>query len=129
MSLYEVINHILHPKAVMAGEYEIEQTIPERDLPHSAHECYVSGYFFNDAAKVEPCLRKGLQLNMVREYLNAVNPNAIAIYFKDKKLGYVSHDISTELAAQMDKGKRFMATIKDFNPNEQPWSRLYISIA
>ena len=94
----------------------------------SQMECFISGYRFHNGIEVEHLLYQGAELELVRELANTVNPRAIAVYFQDKKLGYVTTDVSRRLAPKMDKGWQIKACVKHFRPDDPHWSRLFIGI-
>jgi hypothetical protein len=49
-------------------------------------------------------------LNLVREPFNEYDSNAIAVYRKSERIGFLSRDISKELASQIDNGVRYRCT-------------------
>ena len=60
----------------------------------------VAGMRYWDGAKVISKLKSGKRLRLVAEPHNPADPNAVAIYRKDAKLGYIPRD-QNDLAAQL----------------------------
>lgn len=60
----------------------------------------VAGMRYWDGAKVISKLKPGKRLRLVAEPHNPADPNAVAIYRKDVKLGYIPRD-QNDLAAQL----------------------------
>lgn len=60
----------------------------------------VVGMRYWDGAKVISKLKPGKRLRLVAEPHNPADPNAVAIYRKDVKLGYIPRD-QNDLAAQL----------------------------
>ena len=60
----------------------------------------VAGMRYWDVAKVISKLKPGKRLRLVAEPHNPADPNAVAIYRKDVKLGYIPRD-QNDLAAQL----------------------------
>lgn len=60
----------------------------------------IAGMRYWDGAKVISKLKLGKKLRLVAEPRNPADPNAVAIYRKDVKLGYIPRD-QNDLAAQL----------------------------
>ena len=60
----------------------------------------ITGMRYWDGAKVISKLKPGKKLRLVAEPHNPADPNAVAIYRKDVKLGYIPRD-QNDLAAQL----------------------------
>lgn len=92
-------------------------------------ECFITGYRFHQGEEIEHLLQQGVEVTLVREQANPVNASAVAVYFHGKKLGYVTNDVSLRLAPKMDQGVNARACVKQFQPEEECWSRLFIGIS
>ena len=60
----------------------------------------IAGMRYWDGAKAISKLKPGKKLRLVAEPHNPADPNAVAIYRKDVKLGYIPRD-QNDLAAQL----------------------------
>jgi len=90
-------------------------------------ECMVAGTSFRKLDKVEAELINTVQLEMKREGENEHDTFAIALYYKEVKVGYIPRDKNEVIARLMDAGKAFYATIqaKEWEGN---WLRLDVKV-
>lgn len=90
-------------------------------------ECLVAGTSFRKLDKVEAELLSTVQLEMKREGKNEFDEFAIALFFKEVKVGYIPRDKNEVIARLMDAGKAFYATIKA-KEWEGNWLRLDVKV-
>jgi len=90
-------------------------------------ECIVAGTSFRKLDKVDAELLSTVQLEMKREGKNEFDEFAIALYFKEVKVGYIPKDKNQVIARLMDAGKAFYSTIqaKEWEGN---WLRLDVKV-
>ncbi len=90
-------------------------------------ECMVAGTSFRKLDQVEAELLSTVPLDMKREGKNEFDPFAIALYFKEIKVGYIPKEKNQVIARLMDAGKAFYATIqaKEWEGN---WLRLDVRV-
>lgn len=78
--------------------------------------------------ELEPFLRSGDRLELIRVPENPSDPNAIKIYTRDRvKLGYVPRRDNQILARLMDAGKLLYATLRE-KERQDDWLRIVIDI-
>ena len=78
--------------------------------------------------ELEPFLRPGDRLELLRVPANPSDPNAIKVFTRDRvKLGYVPRKDNQILARLMDAGKLLYATLRD-KQWQSDWLRLEIDI-
>ncbi len=75
-------------------------------------ECMVAGTSFRKLDQVEAELLSTVQLDMKREGKNEFDAFAIALYFREIKVGYIPKEKNQVIARLMDAGKAFYATIQ-----------------
>ena len=92
-------------------------------------ESPVAGFQHHRGAAIWPFLREGERLNLVRESVNQHDPNAIAVYFRNDKLGYVPRHENATLAQMLDRGERLDAQIIRLLEEENPWRRVRIQVS
>ena len=81
---------------------------------------FVSGFKYADASDFLLVLRAGEQLEIVREYHNPFDKNAVAIYTYDfVKLGYVPKDIALLFSSRLDEGEKIKIKIKKINNSKR----------
>jgi hypothetical protein len=90
-------------------------------------ECMVAGTSFRKLDKVEAELINTVQLEMKREGENEHDTFAIALYYKEVKVGYIPRDKNEVIARLMDAGKAFYATIQA-KEWEGSWLRLDVKV-
>ena len=90
-------------------------------------ECIVAGTSFRKLDQVEAELLSTVPLDMKREGKNEFDPFAIALYFREIKVGYIPKEKNQVIARLMDAGKAFYATIqaKEWEGN---WLRLDVRV-
>lgn len=90
-------------------------------------ECMVAGTSFRQLDKVEAELLSTVQLEMKREADNEFDQFAIALYFKEIKIGYIPKNKNQVIARLMDAGKAFYSTLqaKEWEGN---WLRLDVKV-
>jgi hypothetical protein len=90
-------------------------------------ECMVAGTSFRKLEKVEAELLSKVQLEMKREGKNEFDAFAIALYFRDVKVGYIPKDKNEVISRLMDAGKAFYSTIQA-REWEGNWLRLDVKV-
>ena len=90
-------------------------------------ECMVAGTSFRKLDQVEAELLSTVPLDMKREGKNEFDPFAIALYFREIKVGYIPKEKNQVIARLMDASKAFYATIqaKEWEGN---WLRLDVRV-
>lgn len=90
-------------------------------------ECGVAGTSFRHLVDVEKDLKSEVKLELKREPKNKFDELAIALHFKDSKIGYIPRERNEVIARLMDAGKSFYGLIvaKEWEGN---WLRLDIKV-
>ena len=90
-------------------------------------ECLAAGTSFRKLDKVQDDLKETVQLEMKREGKNEFDEFAVALWFRDTKVGYIPRQKNEVLARLMDAGKQFYASIsaKEMEGN---WLKLEIKV-
>ena len=83
----------------------------------------VAGMRYWDGAKVISKLKPGKRLRLVAEPHNPADPNAVAIYRKDVKLGYIPRD-QNDLAAQLLRFGRILKVDK----KAETWNQVRVGL-
>jgi len=87
-------------------------------------ESPLAGYQYHRADGVWSFLRVGEPLRLVREPNNPHDPNAIAIYFRNDRLGYVPRNENRALAVMLDHGEKIRGYVTKLINGADPWQRL-----
>ena len=93
-------------------------------------DCHIAGFKYWDGLEVFEHLRIGTPLHLVREKDNKYDPEAIAVYWKDTKLGFIPTDKNTDLSKFLDMGHGdiFKVRINRVNPEKEPYTPIGIVI-
>jgi hypothetical protein len=102
-----------------------ERTAGVRLLVQSAP---LAGFRYHAAAEVWDELRVGDALELSRESDNPHDPNAIAVTWRGRKLGYVPKRDNATLAWGLDRGERLQARISRLAPHPNPARRIEIEV-
>jgi hypothetical protein len=92
-------------------------------------ESPVAGFQFHQGETVWPSLFVGAPLELVREPSNPHDAEAVAVYFKTKKLGYMPRAENCAVAQMLDRGENLEARIVQLSEREDPWERVRLSIS
>jgi hypothetical protein len=102
-----------------------ERTAGVRLLVQSAP---LAGFRYYAAVEVWDELRVGDALELSRESDNPHDPNAIAVAWRGRKLGYVPKRDNATLAWGLDRGERLQARISRLAPHPNPARRIEIEV-
>ena len=93
-------------------------------------DCHVAGFKYWDGVEVFNQLRVGDELCLVREKDNAYDAEAVAVYWKEAKLGFIPSSMNTDLSKFLDMGYDdiFKVYINRINPEREPNSQIGIVV-
>ena len=91
-------------------------------------ESPVAGFQFHQGEAAWPSLFTGAPLALRREPSNPHDADAVAVYFKTKKLGYVPRAENRAVAQMLDRGECLEASISKLSISENPWQRIRMTI-
>jgi hypothetical protein len=89
----------------------------------------VAGFQYHRGQAIWPFMRVGEQVSLVREGINSHDRNAIAVYFRNDKLGYVPQRENAMLAQMLDRGEKLQARISRLLEDENPWRRVQFQVS
>jgi len=110
------------------GAAMIGSQIHARDRTILLQESPVVGFQYYRGNAIWPLLRVGEKLSLVRESLNDHDRDAVAVYFRNDKLGFVPQRENRTIAQMLDHGESLEATISKVLDESDPWERIRISI-
>ena len=96
---------------------------------HFLH-CNIAGFTYWDGCLAMSQLEVGTKLEMVRDEDNKHDPDAVALYFKDYKLGYIpaSHNEIISQLIDMGHGGLFEVYVNRVSKDAHPESQVHINI-
>jgi hypothetical protein len=98
-----------------------DRTILIQDSP-------IAGFQFYRGNSVLPLLRVGEELSLVRDPRNEHDSDAVAVYFRNDKLGFVPRVENRAIAQMLDRGERLKTRISELLAETDPYQPLRISI-
>jgi hypothetical protein len=91
-------------------------------------ESPIAGFQFHDGDAIWSSLSVGEELTLVRESSNTHDPDAVAVYFDEKMLGYVPRGENSAIAQMLDRGESLEAKISKLLIEEDPWERIRFTV-
>ena len=108
---------VLFPLCAFSGK-------PERTL--LLNRCYVAGLQYHPGINLR--FECGDALKMVRELSSPYDANAVALYAKGVKLGYIPKKENTTLAMLLDQDAPLRVKVAQFDAYAKPWERVEIVV-
>lgn len=88
----------------------------------------LAGFRYHAASEVWADLRVGDRLELAREADNPYDPNAVAVSWRGRKLGYLPKRENRAVAWALDRGDRLRARIAALADHPNPARRLRIDV-
>lgn len=89
----------------------------------------LAGFQYYRGRAVWSFLREGEALRLVREPFNFFDPHAVAVYFRNDKLGYLPQARNRAVAQMLDRGRTVHAEISRLLRSDDPWDRVQIRVS
>ena len=89
----------------------------------------VAGFQYHKGPAVWRRMRQRDDLKLRREPRNPHDDRAVAVYWHDRKLGYVPRRENAAIAQMLDRGLTLRATVEQLAESENPWERIRFSIS
>jgi hypothetical protein len=88
----------------------------------------LAGFGYHEGRTVWPDMARGDALVLVRETDNRHDANAIAVFWRSHKLGYVPRTQNTALAWAMDHGEAVSARVSALRAERNPRKRVEFEV-
>lgn len=88
----------------------------------------LAGYTYHAAPAVFADLRTGDELALLREPDNPHDANAVSVYWREHKLGYVPRTQNATLAWAMDRGDAVVARVSRLQAHRNPRERVEFEV-
>ncbi len=88
----------------------------------------LAGFRYGEAPSVWQELRRGDELELVREPDNPHDANAVLVAWRGRRLGYVPRAENAALAWAMDRGERLRARVSRLAEHPNPRRRIEIEV-
>ena len=90
---------------------------------------YIAGFSYYDGAEVFTQLEIGSKITLKLELDNHYDENAVALYFKDYKLGYVPKESNRSIAKLSKAGYDiFIGVVQQIDSSEYPDQQIRVGI-
>jgi hypothetical protein len=93
-------------------------------------DCHIAGFTYYDGLEVIEEIRLGSPVRLESEPDNPYDPEAVVIYFRDKKIGYIPKLKNREISNLLYFGYRdiFEAKISSINLEAEPEQKLRVVV-
>ena len=88
----------------------------------------IAGFQFYDGDHLWDQLSTGDMLQLIQEPDNHYDENAVEIYWRNSKLGYLPRVENTTIAQMMNQEQEITAKISNKRESFNPWGRLTIEV-
>ena len=88
----------------------------------------LAGFTYHEAPAVFATLRADDELTLLREPDNPHDANAVSVYWRERKLGYVPRTQNAALAWAMDRGEVVVARVSRLQSGGNPRQRLEFEV-
>lgn len=91
-------------------------------------ETNVAGYRYYEGDKLRQLLTPGDPLELRREPWNVHDEKAVALYWRNRKLGYIPRVDNAVIANLLDQGRVLHTYIQEKRQTRNPWERLWVRV-
>jgi len=91
-------------------------------------EAPLAGFQYHSGRRVWRYLHEGETLRFKREPFNFHDHNAVAVYFRNEKLGYLPEDQNQIAAQLLDRGETLIGKIKRLVASSNPHERISLQV-
>lgn len=91
-------------------------------------ESPLAGFDHHQGSHIWSFLHEGEPVRLIREATNPHDANAVAVYFRGDKLGYLPRRENTAVAQLLDRGHRLEASIVRLRDDPNPWRRVRLRV-
>ncbi|MBK8225613.1 MAG: HIRAN domain-containing protein [Flavobacteriales bacterium] len=92
------------------------------------YDTYIRGFQFHQGPKLIKRIKDEDTLDLVREYDNEHDDNAVAVYWEGHKLGYLPMFENVSLAYMLDHGLLLQCHVVYTQPKAEPWEQCFIAV-
>jgi hypothetical protein len=110
-----------------------EPPLPEPPLPEPPRRtllqtCTVAGFQYYAGPQIWKEMAPGDSLHLVREPWNVHDRNAVALFWKDRKIGYLPRHENALAASLLDQGKTVCGAVAARGDVREPWGCLQVAV-
>lgn len=92
-------------------------------------QCFVRGFQYYEGPNMIHEINESGLLELVREPENKYDKNAIALYFNQKKIGFIPRESNEMLAVLLDTGLlELQAEVTYIEPSAMDWEKIHVAV-
>jgi hypothetical protein len=92
------------------------------------YEGFISGYQYHKGVHMEHLFGPGTTFSLKHEPENPFDDDAVALYYDNARIGFIPPDNNVEIARRIQKGEPLTARLTRFEPQSDPWERVYVEV-
>ena len=106
------------------------RTEKRQEMKRHLANFHIAGFGYWDGCEAFEHLKIGTRLDLVREEDNQFDPYAVAIYYKDLKLGFIPRDSNHEISKYLDMGWEdlYEVRVTRVTPDAHPESQVEVVV-
>jgi hypothetical protein len=97
-----------------------------KSTPVNVYRDHVAGVQYSDYQLIS--IKDGDEIELRRETKNPADANAIAVYIKDTRIGYIKRPHNQRLIGLKRDGAVFSGRVVSYNKNNPSWQAIVISV-
>ena len=86
----------------------------------------IAGFQYYQGNKVWSQLVQGQQITLQREPENTYDARAVAVYWRQEKLGFIPRLDNAAISQLLDRGEILIASIHSLAESDNPWGRVEV---
>jgi hypothetical protein len=98
------------------------------DAKKVLYEGYIANYQYHKGQQLEHLFEPGTSFDLKHEPENPFDEDAVAVFYKDKKIGFVPQSSNVPIAQKLKQGRQVRAKVARMLPDEEPWARVHVQV-
>ncbi len=92
------------------------------------YEGYIANYQYHKGEEHEHLFEPGTVFSLRHEPENPFDENAVAVFYRDAKIGFVPQHTNLPIAHLLRKGKPIKAKVARIDAGNEPWERIHMQV-
>jgi hypothetical protein len=88
----------------------------------------IAGYQYYDGAEIEDVLEADIPLCLVREKKNKYDEKAVAVHYRNYKLGFIPRNDNEVIANMLDQELALSAKVSFVDKENNVWERIWVEV-
>lgn len=106
------------------------KSVERKEMYKHLANIHIAGFGYWDGCEAFSSLKIGTKLELEREEDNKFDPFAVAIYYKDQKLGFIPREMNENISKMLDMGwgEIFEVIVNRVTPDARPEGQIEVAI-